>query len=209
MKGLTDLFFKQVKFRGDNFSYIIACDASKEAAVVDPSFNADALISMLKEQGLSVKYVINTHSHGDHVAGNEAIKSTFGAKVVVHKSARLSKDVGVADGDVLRLGSLSIRVIHTPGHSPDSICLLVGNVLLTGDTLFMGECGRTDLAGGSSIELYHSLFDKLMKLNDNVKVYPGHDYGVRPHSTIGEERRTNYTLTKRTLEEFIEFMKEP
>ena len=203
------MFFKQVKIRGDNFSYIIACDASKEAAVVDPSFNADALISMLKRQGLSVKYVINTHSHGDHVAGNEALKSTFGAKVVAHRSARLSKDVGVADGDVLRLGSLSIRVIHTPGHSPDGVCLLVDNILLTGDTLFVGECGRTDTLGGSSRDMYHSLFDKLMKLDDNVKVYPGHDYGVRPHSTIGEERRTNYTLTKRTLEGFIEFMKEP
>jgi hydroxyacylglutathione hydrolase len=209
LKGLTALFFKQVKLRGDNFSYIIACDASKEAAVVDPSFNADALIHMLREQSLSVKYVINTHSHGDHVAGNGALKSTFDAKIVAHQSARLSKDVGVADGDVLRLGSLSIRVIHTPGHSPDGICLLVGNILLTGDTLFVGECGRTDLSGGSSIELYHGLFDKLMKLDDNVTVYPGHDYGVKPYSTIGEERRTNYTLTKRTLDEFVEFMKEP
>jgi hydroxyacylglutathione hydrolase len=209
LKGLIILFFKQVKLRGGNFSYIIACDASKEAAVVDPSFNADALVPILKEQCLKVKYIINTHSHGDHVAGNEAIKSAFGAKVVAHRSARLSKDVGVADGDVLRLGSLTIRVIHTPGHSPDSICLLVDNILLTGDTLFVGECGRTDLLSGSSRDLYHSLFDKLMKLDDNVKVYPGHDYGVKPYSTIGEERRTNYTLTKRTLEEFIEFMKEP
>lgn len=203
------MFFKQIKHWGDNFSYIVADDLTKETAVVDPSFNADAIISMVKDRKLNVRYIINTHNHTDHTAGNKDIKSTFSAKVVAHKLAKIVKDIGVVDADALRLGRLIIKVIHTPGHSPDGICLLVDNKLLTGDTLFVGECGRTDLSGGSSEDMYHSLFDKLMKLDDEIEVYPGHDYGPNPHSTIGVERRRNYTLEKRTLDEFIEFMKEP
>jgi len=203
------MFFKQVKHRSDNFSYIIADDATKEAAVVDPSFNADAIIRILGDQNLNVKYVIDTHNHKDHTAGNEDFRTSFGAKIVAHKLAKVYKDIGVVDGDVIRVGKVVIKVIHTPGHTPDGICLLVDNKLLTGDTFFVGECGRTDLPGGSSEDMYHSLFDKLMKLDDEIEVYPGHDYGPNPHSTIGVERRRNYTLEKRTLDEFIEFMKEP
>ena len=203
------MFFKQVIQQGDNFSYIIADDTTKEAAVVDPSFNADAIIRILRDQNLNVKFVINTHDHSDHTASNEDFRSNFGAKVVAHRLAHVDKDVSVVEGDVVRVGEMVIKVIHTPGHTPDSICLLVDDKLLTGDTLFVGECGRTDLPGGSAEDMYHSLFDKLMRLNDNIKVYPGHDYGPKPHSTIGIERRSNYTLQKRTLDEFIAFMKEP
>ena len=203
------MFFKQVIQRGDNFSYIIADDSTKEAAVVDPSFNADAIIRIVRNQNLNVKYVINTHDHIDHTASNEDFRSEFGAKVVAHKLAHVNKDVSVVEGDVIRVGGIGIKVIHTPGHTQDSICLLVDDKLLTGDTLFVGECGRTDLPGGSAEDMYHSLFDKLMKLDDNIKVYPGHDYGPKPYSTIGVERRTNYTLQKRAVDEFIAFMKEP
>jgi len=200
------MFFKQVTQRGDNFSYIIADDTTKEAAVVDPSFNADAIIRIVRDQNLNAKYVINTHDHGDHTASNEDFRSKFGAKVVAHELSHVNKDVSVVDGDVVRVGEIAIKVIHTPGHTQDSICLLVDDKLLTGDTLFVGECGRTDLPGGSAEDMYHSLFDKLMRLDDNIKVYPGHDYGPKPHSTIGVERRTNYTLQKRTVDEFIAFM---
>lgn len=203
------MFFKQVIQRGDNFSYIIADDTTKEAAVVDPSFNADAIIRILRDQNLNVKFVINTHDHSDHTASNEDFRSNFGAKVVAHKLAHVNKDVSVVEGDVIRMGEIVIKVIHTPGHTQDSICLLVDDKLLTGDTLFIGECGRTDLPGGSAEDMYHSLFGKLMKLDDNIKVYPGHDYGPKPYSTIGVERRTNYTLQKRAVDEFIAFMKEP
>jgi hydroxyacylglutathione hydrolase len=203
------MFFKQIKHRGDNFTYVIADDVTKEAVVVDPSFNADAIIKLARDKGLRVKYVINTHGHGDHVAGNEDIRSSFGAIVVAHKLSHVSKDVGVVDGDIIRVGTIGIRVLHTPGHTPDSICLLFDNKLLTGDTLFVGECGRTDMPGGSAKDMYHSLFDKLLKFDDRVEVYAGHDYGSKPSSTIGEERKTNYTLEKRTLAEFTEFMSEP
>jgi hydroxyacylglutathione hydrolase len=202
------MYFKQIKHRGDNFSYIIADETTKEAAVVDPSFNADVIIQFLKEQKFIAKYVINTHHHGDHTAGNEDVKSKFGAKIVAHKLSEGEKDVGVTDGDVIKIGKVIIKVIHTPGHTPDSICLLVDGKVLTGDTLFVGECGRTDLSGGSAKDMYTSLFFKLAILDDSIEVYPGHDYGSRPHSTIGLEKRTNYTLEKRSLEEFVEFMKE-
>jgi len=206
---MIKMFFKQIKYRGDNFSYIIADESSDEAVVVDPSFNADAIIPLIKNRGFNVKYIVNTHHHRDHSAGNKAIKSGTGGKIVAHKLAKVNQDVEVDDGDALRVGDIIIEVIHTPGHCPDSICLLVDGKLLSGDTLFVGECGRTDLPGGSSKALYNSFFQKLMTLDDDIEVYPGHDYGPRPNSTIGEERRTNYTLKKRTLSEFIEFMKEP
>jgi glyoxylase-like metal-dependent hydrolase (beta-lactamase superfamily II) len=203
------MFFKQIKHQGDNFSYIIADQTTKEAAVVDPSFNSAAIILLLKSLNLRAKYIINTHSHVDHTAGNQDIKSVFNAKVVAHKLSKIAKEIGVVDGHLIKVSKISMSVIHTPGHSPDSICLLCNNKLLTGDTLFVGECGRTDLPDGSAQDLYHSLFDKLMKLDDSIEVYPGHDYGPRQYSTIGLEKKTNYTLEKRTLEEFIEFMKQP
>ena len=203
------MFFKQVMQRGDNFSYIIADDSTKETAVVDPNFNADAIIRIVRDEGLNVKLVINTHGHFDHTASNEDFRSNFGAKVVAHKLSNVNKDVSVIDGDVIKVGKIVIKVIHTPGHTQDSICLLVDDKLLTGDTLFVGECGRTDLPGGSAEDMYRSLFGKLMKLDDNIMVYPGHDYGSKPYSTIAVERRSNYTLQKRTVEEFIAFMSEP
>jgi glyoxylase-like metal-dependent hydrolase (beta-lactamase superfamily II) len=200
------MFFKQIKKNGDNFSYILADEDTKEAAIVDPSFNADFLLELAQKNNLKIKYVINTHQHRDHVAGNEKIKSRLSSKIVAHKQSRVSKDVEVVDGDTIKIGEVEIKVIHTPGHSPDSVCLLVDNKLLTGDTLFVGECGRTDISGGSSEELYNSLFNKLMTLEDEIEVYPGHDYGSKPKSTIGEEKKTNYTLEKRSLQDFIEFM---
>jgi len=203
------MFFRQIKHRGDNFSYVIADDITKEAVVVDPGFNADAIIRLVKEQNLNLRYIINTHHHTDHIAGNEDIRSSFNAKVVAHKLAKSRKDISVADGDTIRIGKVAIKVIHTPGHTPDGICLLADGKLLTGDTLFVGECGRTDLPDGSSEDMYRSLFHKLMKLDDDIEVYPGHDYGPNPCSTIGIERKGNYTLKKRTLGEFIEFMKQP
>ncbi len=203
------MLFKQVKYRGDNFSYIIADETTKEAAIVDPSYNQDTLMMFIKDQKLKLNYIINTHAHGDHTAGNEDLKRAFGAKLVAHKLSQVKKDVSVDDGDILKLGKIEIKVIYTPGHTTDGICLLVDGKILTGDTLFIGECGRTDLPGSSPADMYHSLFDKLSKLDDRIEVYPGHDYGPKRYSTIGEQKRTNYVLEKRTLQEFLEFMATP
>ncbi len=204
------MFFKQIQQHSDNFSYIIADEETKEAAVVDSSYNADEIIKVIKNQKLQLKYVINTHGHSDHTVGNTELQSIFGTKLVAHKQSKVPFDIPVEDGDVLSVGKISIKVIYTPGHTTDSICLLVDNQkLLTGDTLFVGECGRTDFPGGNTKSMYESLFNKLLKLNDSVEVYPGHDYGVKPSSTIGDERRTNYTLQPRSLKDFIEFMSQP
>lgn len=204
------MFFRQVQRHGDNFSYIIADDATQEAAVVDSSFNAGEITRILKAENLKLKYIINTHGHSDHTAGNAELRSTFNARIVAYKLSRINSDIKVADGAVIHVGSIPVKVIHTPGHTPDSICLLVNNQkLLTGDTLFVGECGRTDLPGGNSKNMYNSLFHKILKLSDHVEIYPGHDYGSKPSSTIGEEKRSNYTLEPRSLAEFIEFMNQP
>jgi hydroxyacylglutathione hydrolase len=204
------VFFKQIQQHGDNFSYLIADEKSKEAVVVDSSFNASQIINYIKTSNFRLKYIINTHDHSDHTAGNPELCSIFGAKIVAQKLSKAKFDIPVENGDVLTLGKVQIKVIHTPGHTPESICLLIDNKkLLTGDTLFVGECGRTDLPGGNSKNMYDSLFNKLSKLNDAIEVYPGHDYGAKPHSTIGQEKKTNYTLQPRSIEKFIEFMKEP
>ena len=204
------MFFKQIQQYGENFSYIIADEATKEAAVVDSSFNAEEIIKTLKVHKLHLKYVISTHGHSDHTAGNTELVSMFGAKLVAHKLSKILYAVPVDEGDVLKVGKISIKTIYTPGHTADSICLLVDNQkLLTGDTLFVGECGRTDLPGGNSKSMYESLFNRLLNLIDTIEVYPGHDYGVTPSSTIGEEKKSNYTLKPRGLKDFLEFMSQP
>jgi hydroxyacylglutathione hydrolase len=203
------MFFKQIKYRGDNFSYVIADEGSGEAAVVDPSFNVDAIMLILKKRDFNLKYVIDTHSHTDHTAGNEELKSRFHPKIVAHRLSNVNHDISVSDGDKIRVGKITIRVIHTPGHTPDSICLLTEGKLLTGDTLFVGECGRTDLPGGNAKDMYSSLLQKIATLDDNIEVYPGHDYGREPNSTIAREKQTNYTFQKRTLQQFIQFMQTP
>jgi glyoxylase-like metal-dependent hydrolase (beta-lactamase superfamily II) len=204
------MFFEQISQYGDNFSYIIADEATQDAAVVDSSFNAEEIKRILKNRCFRLKYIIDTHGHSDHISGDSDLQSALGGQIVAHRLSRSPVDVTVDNGDVLNVGAVEIKVLYTPGHTADGICLLVnGEKLLTGDTLFVGECGRTDLPGGNSRNLYDSLFNKLLKLSDSVKVYPGHDYGSKPSSTIGEERRSNYVLQPRSLEEFVVFMQQP
>ena len=126
-----------------------------------------------------------------------------GIKVVAHEASRIEADLRVRGGDSLELGQAKVKVIHTPGHSEGSICLFDGRDLFTGDTLFIGNCGRTDLPGGSVRKLYHSLHDTILALPPETLIYPGHDYGDAPFRTLGEERKTNPTLVARSLEEFV------
>ena len=190
-----------------NFTYIIADEETGEAAIIDPSWDLDDVLRALKKNGWRAKYVINTHTHFDHVLGNDQVAALTGAKIVQHKNSQLEKHTAVSDGDMIEIGSVRLRVLHTPGHSKDSICLILeGQLIFTGDTLFVGNCGRTDLPGSDPTEMYHSLFDKLSKLDDKLIVYPGHNYGPAPTSTIGKEKNTNYVLQQRTKQEFLEFM---
>jgi len=204
------MLFRQIQRHGDNFSYLIADEETKEAVVVDSSYNADELSRIITAQNLKLRFIINTHGHSDHTAGNAELQQAFGAKIVTSKQSKILSDLQVDDSDILTVGKIQIKIIYTPGHTPDGICLLIdGEKLLTGDTLFVGECGRTDLPGGNARQLYGSLFGRLLKLSDEVEVYPGHDYGAKPSSTIGFERKTNYVLQPRSQKEFLEFMAQP
>lgn len=191
-----------------NFTYLIGDEETRLAAAIDPAGAVDRILELANDHNLKIIYIINTHSHSDHTSGSQELASAAGAKIVMHKKARVTKHLAVEDGDVISVGDLKIKVIHTPGHSPDGISLLIEDKLLTGDTLFVGECGRTDLPGGSSEELYDSLFGKLVKLDDELEVYPGHDYGDKPHSKLGYEKKHNYTLEPRSKDEFVRFMAE-
>jgi len=192
-----------------NFAYLIGDEKAGLAAVVDPAWDVERILDVAKSNKLRIIYAINTHQHPDHVSGNDELARATGAKIVAHEASRSRKDISIKDGGTLRVGSLALKFIHTPGHSPDHVCVLVNGTLVTGDALFVGECGRIDLPGGSSEQMYDSLFNKLMKLPDDVEVYPGHDYGAKPHSTIGYEKSHNYVLKPRTVKEFVQFMKEP
>ncbi|HXV51165.1 MAG TPA: hydroxyacylglutathione hydrolase family protein [Nitrosopumilaceae archaeon] len=189
-----------------NFTYILEDEKTGEAVLVDPSWDLDAVEQLITRNNLKIKYIINTHHHFDHTIGNEAMTNTTGAKIIQHEASTLKHDIIVKDGDKIRFGESEIVVFHTPGHSKDSICLVGDGKILTGDTLFVGNCGRVDLPGGSANELYHSLFDVLAKLDDNLVMYSGHNYGTRPESTLGQEKETNFVMQPRTEAEFVELL---
>ncbi|MDG6906937.1 MAG: MBL fold metallo-hydrolase [Nitrososphaerota archaeon] len=192
-----------------NFSYLIADKDARLAAVVDPAWEVDKLHSKLAENNLTLEYIINTHAHYDHIDGNKALQEKTGAKIVMHESSKAKKDIAIQDAYNLEVGKVKLRFIHTPGHSPESMCVVVDDfALLTGDTLFIGECGRVDLPGGDAGELFES-FERIRHLDPDLVVYPGHDYGTTSSSTLREQIATNYTLTKRTKSEFIRFMEQP
>ncbi len=191
-----------------NFAYLLGDEASGEAAVVDPGFEPERLATAAERRRLRVRWIVNTHSHHDHTGGNAFFRAR-GAALAAHASAPTRPDLALADGDVLRLGATEVRVLHTPGHSPDSICLVAPPWLLTGDTLFVGECGRVDLRGSDVRAMHHSLLTVIRGLPDDLVVMPGHDYGEAPSRTLGEEKRTNYTLEPRSLDDFIAFMAAP
>jgi len=191
-----------------NFTYLVAESEGGEGVVIDPSFGIEPVLAAIDARSVKVRYILNTHSHRDHVAGNEEVRARTGAKVVAHKVAPLLQDVSVVDGDVFDAGRLKFSVVHTPGHTKDSVLYIFEGNVATGDTLFVGECGRTDLPGGDPSEMYDSLLHRVVRLDDALVVLPGHDYGPTPTSTIGREKNENYTLKPRTREQFLKFLRE-
>jgi hydroxyacylglutathione hydrolase len=190
-----------------NFTYILVDEETGKAALIDPSWNLEKVFYTLKKNSWKLEYIINTHSHFDHVLGNEQVGAATGAKIIQHKSSPLEKQIQVDDGETIKLGKIAIRVLHTPGHSKDSICLIAnGKLVFTGDTLFIGNCGRTDLPGSDPVEMYDSLLNKVATLDESLIVYPGHDYGPTPTSTINAEKKTNYVLQPRSKKDFLAFM---
>ena len=191
-----------------NFTYLVAEEEGGAGVVIDPSFGIDPVLAAIDARGVKVRYILNTHSHTDHIAGNQEVRDRTGAKIVAHRVAPYRADLAVDDGDAFKAGRLAIEVVHTPGHTRDSVLYVFEGNVATGDTLFVGECGRTDLPGGDPGALYDSLQHRLLALDDALVVLPGHDYGSTPTSTIGRERRENYTLQPRTKEAFVRFMRE-
>lgn len=212
MSKPDSLIFDQVPVGAyRNFSYIVGDSASLNAAVVDPAWEIESLISRIREKNLHLNFIINTHAHFDHIQGNMEMKRRTGAKIVMSSSSLAMKDLGVGDGEVISLGEeVHLGFIHTPGHSPESMCIKVNDyALITGDTLFIGECGRTDLPGGDPSALYDS-FEKLRQLKpSSLVVFPGHDYGKSHSATLSDEIRTNYTLATMSREDFVKFMSTP
>lgn len=207
------MIFRQIPIGPmQNFSYIIGDEKSREAAVVDAGWDIDKLIDISKKEKLEIKKIILTHFHYDHAQKADELASRTNASVYFHeddfseikkalKNPRI-RIIKLKNNDEIKAGKTKIEIIHTPGHSPGSICLLAGNRLLTGDTLFVNAIGRTDLPGGDPIKLFESL-QKLKKLDDDVEVYPGHDYGDVPYSTIGREKENNPYLKCESEGQFL------
>jgi glyoxylase-like metal-dependent hydrolase (beta-lactamase superfamily II) len=177
----------------DNFSYIVGCERSHKALVIDPGPDVERIIAEANRAGLGIETILNTHGHGDHTAGNARLKAGTGAKIVIHDldaNGFPQADVRLTDETSLKVGEITFDIIHTPGHSPGGICLHARGNLFTGDTLFVMDSGRTDLPGGHRPTLGASI-RRLMRLPDETIVWPGHDYGPTPSSTIGWEKRHN------------------
>jgi len=194
--------------------YIVSCNETKEAVIIDPGGNEEDILAACQQENLKVKYIINTHGHPDHVCGNERLKKSTGADIVIHAAdadffgqkrieqffsqlglpASPPADKLVVDGDTLIFGKESLKVIHTPGHTPGGICLYSAPNLFSGDTLFAGGVGRTDFPGGSTQELLQSIKSNLLALPPDTIVWPGHGYGGES-STIAQEKASNPFLT--------------
>jgi glyoxylase-like metal-dependent hydrolase (beta-lactamase superfamily II) len=186
-----------------NFVYLLSDEGTREAIAIDSGWETQPVTKIVSEQGYRVKYVIATHQHFDHTETINQLATKLSAKLLAHESSPLKCDARVGDGDSLRIGEETIRIIHTPGHTEDSICIYDGRDLFTGDTLFIDAWGRTDLPGGSAEKLYHSLHDKIMVLPHETVIYPGHDYGDVRSRTLREEAKSNLALLAKSADEFL------
>jgi len=194
------MIFEQVRITGDrNFAYIIGDEDSRAAALVDPGSDAERLVARLRELGLRLEYILNTHGHVDHTGANGPVQSLTGARIAAFGRG----DLPLAHGDILALGDLEIQVLHTPGHTDESVCFLCQGKLVTGDTLFVGKIGGT--SGEEAARREHdSLHRVIGALPRDTEVWPGHDYGLRPSSTLAEEFRTNPFLLRDSFEGFLD-----
>ncbi len=191
------------------YTYILADEATAEAAIIDPvreQFERD--VKLIKQLGFKLKYVLETHVHADHITSSGKLREEFGAKVVLHKdSGAECADLLIDDNEVLKLGDLEIKAMHTPGHTNADISYLTDGYVFTGDALLVRDCGRTDFQLGDSRTLYHSINDKIFSLPDDTVIYPGHDYYGFTASTVKEEKQFNNRLGNgKTEDEFVEIM---
>jgi hydroxyacylglutathione hydrolase len=201
------LHINQIRVGLDNFSYLIH-SKSNRAVVVDPGFEPKKIIDFIQSNDLILEYIILTHHHTDHSFGVKELKKNCPKSKVVASIKNAGNNdtqinLYVDDGDEINIDEIKMSFISTPGHTKDSICIIINNeAILTGDTLFIGDCGRTDLSGGNMHEMYDTLKNKIIKLPDHLIVYPGHDYGDKPYDKLGNQKRTNKILKARDFEDF-------
>ncbi len=189
-----------------NFSYVIYDEHDKVGVVIDPSWELEKIFDFLEKNKISAKYIINTHTHFDHVLGNDQVAEITKAQIIQHEKSTIKKDRSVREGEIINIGKMELEVLYTPGHSEDSICLIVNKEsIVTGDTLFVGNIGRVDLPGSSPDNMYDSL-SRVSKLEGSLVVYPGHNYGITPTSTILNERTNNPMLNFKSKEAFLKYM---
>ena len=201
------MIFEQIASGGCQ-SYLVGCEEARVAAVIDPEvglldrYQADAA-----RNGLRIRYVIDTHTHADHFSGARALGELLDVPIVVHRDSPAPfADLRLQDGDMLMVGRMRLKALHTPGHTRDSMCLLTEDRLFTGDTLLIGATGRTDLPSGDAEALYDSLFGGILKLDPALAIYPAHDYKKRGSSTIGAELASNPRLANRDRAAFVDMM---
>ncbi|HTP28318.1 MAG TPA: MBL fold metallo-hydrolase, partial [Anaeromyxobacteraceae bacterium] len=186
-------------------SYVLACGRSHLAALIDPEISLlERYLGEASRAGLRLRYIVDTHTHADHFSATHTLAHRLSIPIVMHRAAEVRHvDLRVEDGEELLVGDLRLQVLHTPGHTLDSMCLLSGERIFTGDTLLIQATGRTDLPTGDPIALHASLFEKLLLLDDSLQVLPAHDYKGRTSSSIGAERVNNPRLQLRDLDAFV------
>ena len=201
------MIFEQVATGGCQ-SYLVGCDGSRAAVLIDPEDSQiDHYLGLASQHGVRIKYVVDTHTHADHFSAANEMGKALGATVVAFRlSPAPYVDMRLDDGDTLVAGSLRLKAMHTPGHTRDSMCLVMDDRVFTGDTLLIGGTGRTDLPTGDPHALFDSLFDRLLKLPPQTLVFPAHDYKGRQSSTIGAELASNPRLQKTERAAFVEMM---
>lgn len=204
----NDVIFEHVATGGCR-SYLIGCPDSGAAAVIDPELSqVDHTLALAARHGLRIRYVIDTHTHADHFSASRQLALYNSVPVVMHRSSPASKvDMRVDDGDMLVVGTLRLQIVYTPGHTVDSMCIVMADRIFTGDTLLIGGTGRTDLPSGDPEALYDSLFNRLARLDPSLMMFPAHDYKGRGHSTLGEEFAGNPRLQVRDRAAFVEMMR--
>ncbi len=217
------LYFKQVEIGPmQNFVYLVGSKETRKLAVVDAAWDIGKILRIAAEDEMEITHSFVTHTHPDHVGGQFSgihiegvteLLEKVKAKVVIHKAeAEFLKMLSPSDlikvesGDEIDVGGIQIKLIHTPGHTPGSQCFLVDNRLVSGDTLFIGSCGRVDLPGSNAEEMYLSLTQRLMNLPDETILFPGHNYADKSTSTIGEQKTTNPYLQFHALRDFLSAM---
>jgi len=202
------MIFEQVATGGCQ-SYLIGCGETCAAAVIDPEVRQiDRYQALAAQHGMRIRYVIDTHTHADHFSGAKQLGEKLDAPVVTHRlSPAPYPDLRIDEGDVIKVGNIRLTALYTPGHTRDSMSLVGADRVFTGDALLIGAAGRTDLPTGDPEQLYDSLFNKLLKLDPELRVYPAHDYKGRTCSTIGVELGSNPRLQKRDRGEFVEMMR--